>query len=143
MRMDDIKEMAKKDMVIDQFELADESIKVASLHQKYIDILSDEVLLLKRAQGELKKVQRELWLYYTGKADKDVYDRKGAFNLKVMKSDLTMFIESDDEYLEKSFIVQRQEEKVAYLESILKQIANRHWQIRNAIEWRRFTECQT
>jgi hypothetical protein len=35
--------------------------------------------------------------------------------------------------------IEYQEEKVDYLESVLKGISQRHWVIRNSIEWRKFT----
>lgn len=142
MKLEELQILAAKDMKISQFDLDDESLKSSILHQKWLDIMTDEILTLKRCEDELKKVYRSKWLYYSGKAEPDEYDRKGDFQLQVQKNDLTMFIESDDEYLKSKSIVDKQREKVAYIESIMKQINNRNWQIRNAIEWRKLTQWQ-
>ena len=49
-----------------------------------------------------------------------------------------MYIEADSEYQE---IGQKEEyikQMVEYTERILKEINNRNWNIRNAIEWKKF-----
>ena len=81
------------------------------------------------------------WEYYTGKLDQSQLDEHGLepFPLKILKQDIDKYMESDDDLivLNQRYIYQK--EKVDYLESVLKEITNRHWKIKNAIEWRRFT----
>jgi hypothetical protein len=48
-------------------------------------------------------------------------------------------MDSDKDLSDLQSKIEYQQEKVDYLESILKGIAQRHWVIRNAIEWRKFT----
>ena len=50
-----------------------------------------------------------------------------------------MFIESDKDILELSEKISYQKEKIDYLESIIKSLNTRGFQIKNAIEWKRFT----
>jgi hypothetical protein len=78
-------------------------------------------------------------LFYTGKADPEEYQNEN-FDLKVLRQDVDKFLDADD-----SIIKQRQ--KIEYLKQIckfcedtLKQINNRTFQIKNAIEWKKFTE---
>ena len=47
-------------------------------------------------------------------------------------------MESDEDIIELNLKVEYQKEKVSYLESIIKEVSNRHWKIKNAIEWRKF-----
>ena len=61
------------------------------------------------------------------------------FQLKLLKNDIDMYIESDDEVIDLETKFGLQEEKVKYVEAVVKQINNRQWQIRNAIDWRKFT----
>ena len=143
MKFEDIKTKAAQDAKVNQHDLDDEALESSKMHQKWLDILTDEIIVLRRCEDELKKTYRARWIYYSGKADRDVYDKEGNFNLNLAKGDLTMFIESDDIYIEVKSKVDLQREKVAYIESFMKNINNRHWHIRNAIEWRKFTQCQT
>ena len=50
-----------------------------------------------------------------------------------------MFIESDKDFLELLEKISYQKEKIEYLESIVKSLNTRGFQIKNAIEWKRFT----
>jgi hypothetical protein len=47
-------------------------------------------------------------------------------------------MESDTDLIQKKDRVFVQEEKVLYLESIIKMISNRQYHIRDAITWRKF-----
>ena len=50
-----------------------------------------------------------------------------------------MFIESDKDILELTEKISYQKEKIEYLESTVKTLNTRGFQIKNAIEWKRFT----
>ena len=60
------------------------------------------------------------------------------FELRILKQDVELYIESDTEIIQKKDRVFVQEEKVNYLESIIKMISNRQYHIRDAITWRKF-----
>jgi N6-adenosine-specific RNA methylase IME4 len=49
------------------------------------------------------------------------------------------YIESDDLFIESTIKVAMQEEKVSYLDSIIKSLNNRGFQIKSAIDWAKFT----
>jgi hypothetical protein len=61
------------------------------------------------------------------------------FQTKILRNDLDIYMDSDKDLSDLQSKIEYQQEKVDYLESILKGIAQRHWVIRNAIEWRKFT----
>ena len=90
-----------------------------------------------------KELRRLKWLYYTGKLDQETLENLEwhVFDLDIKKnrSDLEMFIESDKDILELSEKISYQKEKIEYLESIIKSLNTRGFQIKNAIEWKRFT----
>ena len=65
-----------KDLKINDTELDLESLKTPQLHNKYMKHLTKFKLMLSRAEGDLYNVKRELWEYYTGKADGSVYAEK-------------------------------------------------------------------
>jgi hypothetical protein len=60
------------------------------------------------------------------------------FSLKVLKSDLNYYLESDDHIAELQLKIDYQKEKVTFLDSIIKQLNGRSWEIKNAIEWNKF-----
>ena len=86
-------------------------------------------------------MKRVKWEYYTGKMTEEELDRRGwePFDLKILKQDLDLYLDSDDDLclmLDKMVLAK---EKVGYVESFIKELNNRHWKIRNAIEWKKFT----
>ena len=91
-----------------------------------------------RAESDYKILKRVKWEYYTGKARPQVYQQK-PFNLKIMKSDIDKYLESDEDLIKAKQKIDYLETVVNYLDRTLKIISGRDWQIRNSIEWRKFT----
>tara|TARA_E500000331_G_scaffold252752_1_gene243099 strand:+ start:618 stop:1061 length:444 start_codon:yes stop_codon:yes gene_type:complete len=113
--------------------LANDSMETPKLHAKYLQLHNEFKLMLSDAQTKYNKLYKDKWLYYNGKAPSSVYAEK-PFDLKVLKGDIDMFIDSDDE-------VCRVKQKIDYLETcinsidrILKEIHNRGFAIKNTIE---------
>ena len=144
MELSEIKIMVQKDMPIDDTELDIESMSIPQLHNKYLNLYTDEKLLYQKLNGEYSKLKKLKWEYYTGKLDQEALEELGweQFQLKILKQDIHLYMESDDDLQKSSNKVAYQMEKVNYLESILKSINNRQWNIRNAIEWRKFINGQ-
>jgi hypothetical protein len=62
------------------------------------------------------------------------------FQLKLLKADVQEYIDADDNVIESKKLLALQEEKVNYLESIVKSLTTRGYLIKNAIDWKKFTE---
>ena len=140
MKIEDIMEMWTKDSSIDETELATESSNIPVLHNKYLKIFMAERIKLFSAKAELKKKRRVILEYYLGELDQEELkelDRE-PFYKKLLKNEVDLYIDSDDALTEQSLRVSVQEEKVNYLEAVLRQINNRGFQIKNAIDWNRF-----
>jgi hypothetical protein len=74
-----------------------------------------------------------------GKAETQVYIDE-PFPYKVRdKDDLKIYLEADEKISKIRLKIDYYDTMLKYLEEILKQISNRTYQIKNAIEWRRFT----
>ena len=139
MNLSEIQDQVKRDLKINDLELDIESLRIPSLHIKYLQFLTENSLKLKKANGELADLKRNKWIYYTGKASEDVYKEKGDFPLKLKtKDEERTFIEADEEIQKKKTEVEYYETVVDYLQEIVKQIGQRNFQIKNAIEWRKF-----
>ena len=84
MDLEKLQELADSDLKINDTELDLESLKTPQLHNKYMKHLTKFKLMLSRAEGDLANTKRELWEYYTGKADASVYAKK-PFNFKLLR----------------------------------------------------------
>ena len=138
MDLEQLQELADKDLKINDTELDLESLKTPQLHNKYMKHLTKFKLLLTRAEDDLRTIRLFKWEYYTGKSDPQVYQQK-PFNLKILKQDVDKYIEADEE-------IQKATQKVKYLETVIdfldrtiRQVSNRTFTIKNAIDWRKFT----
>ena len=138
MNLDQLKEEARKDLIIENEEhLGSESLKNQKIKIKYLDQRSRFQLLLQKANGDYQRMYREKREYYGGKSDAKVYVAK-PFDLKVLKNDLAMYITSDEEVIALMDKIGYLEIVIKYLEGIIKSIDNRGWDIKNTIEWKKF-----
>jgi len=140
MDIESIKKMVEKDMEIDDLNLDLESLKTPQLHGKYLNLLHDESLVLHKYLIEQKEMRRLKWEYYLGKLDQETLDEKGwqPFGLKILRTDIDVYLESDKDLLRLEARIHYQREKVKYLESVLQGLGRRGWDIKSAIEWKKF-----
>ena len=142
MKFEEIQYQWTLDCEIDETELSQESVKIPQLHNKYLILFHDERLrfrTMKFDHSKLLKVKRE---YFSGRMDAtelEAYDWE-PFQYKLLKADVQEYIDADDDIIEGKKKLSLQEEKVEYLESVLKSLTNRGYLIKNAIDWKRFTE---
>ncbi len=139
-----ILEMWKKDGVIDEVNLDETSRDSAKLHGKYLELLSVNRMKLKKAELDFKVVLRDKWLHYNGKMPKEDIDARGwdydpLGGLTVLKGDMDRYYDSDPLIQEWQAKIQYLEELCSTLKEILENIKWRHQNIKNMIEWRKFT----
>ena len=136
--LDKIQSMWQEDCKIDIDNMHEESIKIPQLHSKYHEILNNLILLRTKAQKIQKSVRHERYEYYSGKADPEVYEQE-PFPKKVRDKDaLIRYMDADDRVSDANLKVEYYDVMINYTESILKQISNRTYQIKNSIEWHKF-----
>ena len=144
MDLSEIRKLVAEDMPIDDTELDVESMTIPQLHGKYLNFYLDEKLVLQKLNSDYYRLKKTKWEYYTGKLDQDQLEEYGwePFQFKILKQDIDLYMDSDEDLQKLSNKVAYQKEKINYLDSILKSINNRQWNIRNAIEWRKFINGQ-
>ena len=136
--LETIQEMWEKDAKIDRDNLHDESLNIPSLHAKYFQIYNTIFLLRKKAEQQRKNIRHERYEYFSGKADPDVYVQN-PFPKKIIDKDtMTKYLDADEKLSNASLKIEYYDTMLTYLESILKVIQNRTYQIKNAIEFMRF-----
>ena len=137
MDLNELQNDVERDLKIDDTELDLESIRTPQLHNKYLKHYTKYSLQLKKAQDDYKELYRIKWEYYTGKADPSVYQAQ-PFDLKILKSDVGIYLDADKDLQEVGQKEAYLSAVVTYLEKVLREINNRNWNIRNAIEWKKF-----
>ena len=136
--LETIQEMWEKDAKIDRDNLHDESLNIPSLHAKYFQIYNTIFLLRKKAEQQRKNIRHERYEYFSGKADPDVYIQNPLPKKIRDKDTMTKYLDADEKLSNSSLKIEYYDTMLTYLESILKVIQNRTYQIKNAIEFMRF-----
>ena len=137
MTLDELKLQVQKDLKVDDEHLDTESLKNQEIKAKYLEHKSKFELLLFKAKGDYKRLYREKWEYYGGKADAKIYASK-PFDLKVLKTDLGVYISADEEIIDAENKIGYLETVIDYIKGVIKSVDNRGWDIKNAIEWKKF-----
>lgn len=140
MNLDKIKQMVFDDCVLDETQLDKESLKLPQLHNKYLNLYMDAKLILDTKQKEYNRLRKVKWEYYTGKLDEEVLRKLDwePFDLKILKQDIHIYLEGDDDLIALEQIIVYYKELCQYLDATVKEITYRHHKIRNAIDWQKF-----
>ena len=138
MTLEELKQESYKDLPVKNVENIDqESFYNQEIKAKWLDYKSRFELLLARSKGDYQVMYREKWEYYGGKADAKVYAAK-PFDLKVLKTDLQIYISSDSDIIELSNKIAYLETTIKFIDGVIKSIDNRGWDIKHAITWKQF-----
>lgn len=134
----EIKESSDKDLEIDECDLDSEALRTPKLYSKYNNMYTDELVKLKRLFQSKEKTHLERYKYYLGKQTNKYYSEYGQFNEKVLKTEIETYMKADPIMVELNILISTQKVLADMLERICKEISNRGYHIKSAIEWRRF-----
>lgn len=140
MTLEEIYALWKKDAEFDRINLGESALDLAKLHSKYYQILSREKLSLRKLESEMKILKLEKYEFFV---DGPTIEQMGkGWTLppkgKILKSDVSMYIEADKDIINLNLKIAYQNEKIEVLESIIKMVMNRGFQINSAIQWAKF-----
>jgi hypothetical protein len=129
-----------KDGEIDQTNVSRAVTDIPKLHNKYFKMYVDEGLKLKKLKAEYKILWKIKGEYYRGELDEEELKQHGwkPQPLRILKADVPSYLEADPEVIKKSLLIGLQEEKVSYLESIVKHISNRNFLLKTIVDFERF-----
>jgi len=137
MTLDELQSIVAKELKINDEQLGSESLKNQELYARYLEHKSRFELLSHKAKADYKQLYRDKWEYYGGKADAKIYVSK-PFDLRVLKTDLSIYITSDDDIIELGAKISYLETVIKYIEGVIKSIDNRGWDVSHAIGWKKF-----
>lgn len=131
----------EKDSVIDRTELADESLKIPKLHHKYYSLFVAERAVLRKLESEMKKLKLDKYEFFTQGPTDETKQRGWRMPARgmILKADIPMYMEGDQDIIDLSLKIGMQQEKVEFLESIIKSLQTRGFIIKNAIDFTKFT----
>ena len=138
MNLENLQDMWRSDSKLDEDLHDNDSLAIPQLHMKYMEFHNQYSLMKKERDIEMKRLIKEKWLYYRGKAPSSVY-KEMPFDLKLTtKEEISMFIEADDDIAKLKYKIEYIDQVLFFLDSVLRMINNRTYHIKNAIEWKKF-----
>lgn len=118
----------------------EESRKIPKLHQKYYSIYASEALKYRAEKVKLESLVKTKTEYFRGQLDPAEVRQLGwpLLNVKILKEDVALHVETDKDVVAQSLKVGMFNEKIKYLEDIIKQIHSRNFILKNMADWKKF-----
>ena len=140
MKLDDIYQEWEKDSDINRIELGDEALRIPKLHHKYFKIFTQERLTLRKLEFDLKQLKLEKYEFFTQGPTPEQHEKgwKLPPQGKILKSDANNYVDADPDVINIALRIGMQLEKIELLESVIKTLTNRGFNIKSAIEWEKF-----
>lgn len=141
--LEQILNMWEKDSVIDQTEPSKELLKIPVYHSKYLGILTKHKIASKKAHFDYLRMRKIKWEYFTGKLTEDELSEYGWEPFQfALKSDINTYLEADKDLIKLLEKKVYHEEAISVIESILQELKQRTWQLRDFISWEKFIAGQ-
>lgn len=141
--LEQVLKLWEKDAEIDQTEPGKELIRIPTLHNKYLSILTKHRIASKKANFDYLRMRKLKWEYYTGKTSQEQLEEFGWEPFKyTLKSDVSTYLESDNELIRLLEKKVYHDECVSVVESIMNELKQRTWQLRDYISWEKFVGGQ-
>lgn len=142
MKLSEIQDMWEQDSKIDEINLGRESVRVPTLHAKYLTYLSKVKLQSRKAESDYYNTRRLKYKYYRGEMTQDELNGLGWDQYqgnKPLKNEMDEFLKCDSELIELEDKVEYYRTVIFTLEQILRSINSRTWDIKTAVEYLKFT----
>lgn len=140
MKTDDLITEWEKDSEIDRTELGKESLRIPQLHSKYLKEFYLAKSLHAKLTADYKAMYKLKHQYYQGILSKEELEQHGwdPQPLKILKSDISVYMDSDIDLQSIQTKIQLTEDKIEFIENIIRTLNNRGYLLKNAIEWEKF-----
>ena len=111
-------------------------------HNKYLNHYTDIQAVKTSLEFEIRRLVREKREYYSGEADAKTYAAK-PFGSSIKTSEkMKVYLESDEEIINLEAKIKYLDQMLYWLDHVMRQISNRGFQIKSAIEWEKFVNGQ-
>lgn len=141
--LQDVLKLWESDADMDQTEPGKELLKIPKLHNKYLTILTTHKFAAKKANFDYLRMRKIKWEYYTGKLSEDELSKYGWEPFQfTLKSDISLYLESDSDLIKLLEKKVYHDEVVSVIDSIMSELKQRTWQLRDFISWEKFVSGQ-
>lgn len=142
MKLEDIVKEWESDCDIDMTNISRESANIPALHNKYFKIYMGEGYILRKMKFDYKQLVKLKTEYYKGELSNEELKEHNWIPqpLKILRQDIPAYIDADDDIIDTSLKIGAQEQKVEYLESIIKMINNRGYQLKTIVDYEKFKQ---
>lgn len=141
MNIEQLQEEWDRDSEIDDNYLGEHATKTPKLHAKYIKLLVNVKLKHTKLQSDYNILRKNKFRYFRGELSRDelqVLDWSQWQGIKPLKNEMDEFLQGDTELNTLRVKIDYLETMIYFLESVLGQIKARDWQLKSAIEWKKF-----
>ena len=142
MKLSDLQESWAEDCKIDELNLGRESARTPNLHAKYLNYLTSSKLNLRKAESDYFNTRRLKYRYYRGEltsAERAEYEWDQWQGNKPLKNEMDEFLSCDKDLITLEDKVEYFKTVLYQLEQIIRSLNSRTWDIKNCIEWNKFT----
>jgi hypothetical protein len=131
------------DSNMDQTEPSKELLRIPILHSKYLNILTKHKIASKKAHFDYLRMRKIKWEYFTGKMSQEELEEYGWEPFQfALKSDINTYLEADGDLIKLLEKKVYHEEAISVVESIMSELKQRTWQLRDFISWEKFVNGQ-
>ena len=141
MTIDEILDMWVVDADIDDNYLGETTTATPKLHAKYLKLLMSTKLKYTKLQSDYNILRKNKFRYYRGELSRDELSNLGWEQwqgVKPLKNEMDEFLQGDEDLNKIKVRIEYLEAMIYQLESIMSQIKARDWQIKTAVDWKRF-----
>ena len=145
MELKQIQDEWTKDSKINQLDLSNETSRIPSLHAKYINLLSSVKREILQTEKVYLKLRRVMTKYYQGTLTKDElleYELDQYQGKKPLKTELDALLEHDENMIAAKMAIEEQIIVKEYLESVMKSIHSRTYDMKNILAWLTYSSGQ-
>jgi hypothetical protein len=141
MNIEELQDEWEKDSAIDDHYLGEASTATPKLHSKYIKLLINKKLQQIKMQADYNVLRKNKFRYYRGEMSREDLANLGWDQwqgVKPLKNEMDEFLTGDDDLNKVQMRLEYLNTVVYLLESIMGQIKARDWQVKTAVEWKKF-----
>lgn len=141
MNIEQLQEMWDKDSEINDNFLGETTTATPKLHAKYIKILVNVKLKHTKYQSDYLLMRKNKFRYYRGELSREELQDLGWAQwqgIKPLKNEMDEFLQGDSDLITLKIKIDYLETMIYFLESIMGQLKARDWQVKSAIEWKKF-----
>ena len=142
MKLSELQEAWETDSKIDFTNLGKEAVRTPLLHSKYVNWMGSVRLNLRKAESDYLNTRRKKYRYYRGEMTKDELAQEGWAQYqgnKPLKNEMDEFLTTDPDLITLQDKIEYFKTVLNQLEQIVRSINSRTWDVKNAIEWHKFS----